>query len=432
MLTHPYMRRRKEHTEAMNATASGNTKVFWNEEEKRKVARESYKLLSANKSMNRVDAIAAAQRVLPAERRRAVLDVSFGKFRPWIEPLWHEIGAQEEARKNAADLFQTPAVNDSSNEVLPVSTQAVESPTVVNDAAHDDHTGSLVRWTDDEKRKLAARVHYLTNHFENMSKLEALRKAIDSELPADRARDIITWSMVGAWLDPMLEQIKIEAEIKQHEETEDREARLRAEREQQDKELADLIAFNERVEAEVQARVSGIVSQHQATQANQGLESIIKLFADKLAATVVESISTALGKAVSDQMASFNMGAIQSLTNPAERKVEAPKDHLPKVTVVGLLNQQAEDVRKAFLGTVEFVFVKSQMEGGSGHGGAGMLTKGASSDIVVAMVDHIGKDVEASACHLKVPYQRLNGSVTSLKRWLTGWLAGEYQAGGSQ
>jgi hypothetical protein len=48
------------------------------------------------------------------------------------------------------------------------------------------------------------------------------------------------------------------------------------------------------------------------------------------------------------------------------------------------------------------------------------------------MIDHCGRDVDAAAKHLKVPYQRLNGSTTALKRWLTGWLAGEYQAGGGQ
>lgn len=100
-----------------------------------------------------------------------------------------------------------------------------------------------------------------------------------------------------------------------------------------------------------------------------------------------------------------------------------PRTRLPRVTVVGLIPQQERDVQAAFAGVIEFIFVKAQRTGGGGHGGAGMLTKSASSDVVVAMTDFIGHDVEASAKHLHIPYQRVTGSVSALKRWLTDWLA---------
>jgi hypothetical protein len=100
-----------------------------------------------------------------------------------------------------------------------------------------------------------------------------------------------------------------------------------------------------------------------------------------------------------------------------------PRSRLPRVCIVGLINQQENDVSAAFAGVIEFVFVKAQKTGGGGHGGAGMLTKSASSDLVLAMTDFIGHDVEASAKHLHVPFERVKGSVSALKRWLTEWLA---------
>jgi hypothetical protein len=98
------------------------------------------------------------------------------------------------------------------------------------------------------------------------------------------------------------------------------------------------------------------------------------------------------------------------------------RTRLPRVCVVGLLNQQEHDVSAVFAGMVEFVFVKAQRTGG-GHGGAGTLTKSASSDLVLARTDFIGHDVESSAKHLHAPYERVKGSVSALKRWLTDWLA---------
>lgn len=100
-----------------------------------------------------------------------------------------------------------------------------------------------------------------------------------------------------------------------------------------------------------------------------------------------------------------------------------PRTRLPRVCVVGLINQQEHDVSAAFEGVIEFIFVKAQRTGGGGHGGAGMLTRSASSDLVIAMTDFIGHDVEASAKHLHVPFERITGSVSALKRWLTNWLA---------
>lgn len=117
--------------------------------------------------------------------------------------------------------------------------------------------------------------------------------------------------------------------------------------------------------------------------------------------------------------------ATGALTGAPAPKVPPPsRTRLPRVCVVGLINQQANDVMAAFEGAIEFIFVKSrQGGGGNSHGAPGMLTKGASADLVIAMTDWIDHDVQVASKHLHVPYEPVTGSVSALKRWLTDWLA---------
>ena len=110
--------------------------------------------------------------------------------------------------------------------------------------------------------------------------------------------------------------------------------------------------------------------------------------------------------------------------SPVPRVPPPSRTRLPRVCVVGLINQQANDVAAAFEGAIEFIFVKSrQGGGGNSHGAPGMLTKGASADLVIAMTDWIDHDVQVASKHLHVPYEPVSGSVSALKRWLTDWLA---------
>jgi hypothetical protein len=413
---------------------------------------QSYHLIKADPSISHLDAVMAAQRkVLKPDRVRTVS--TFGKFAPWIKPMWDAIEAEKKtqavAAQGAADLFkpetieQVPPKEFMQAEVVADEPASPELPpalpenqTVVfaddgrvfqkadgvnidTPAQTESGRKPTVHWRDDEKRKLAARVHYLLKSFTDMRPLEALRKANDSELPGDRQRDISTWAMVEVWLDPMLQQLKIDEQLA---ELQAKEARETAEREAREaRERAE--AEEARIAAIVEERVEMQVAARMAEQRPVGLEAIIQLFALRFAETLVPAMSHAVMQAASLQIANINFG------QPAKeeaRLVTPPKDRLPKLCIVGLLNQQAEDVQKAFLGTVEFVFVKSQAEGGGGHGGAGMLTKSASCDLVIAMVDHMGKDVDASAKHLKIPYHRVNGSASACKRFITSWLNGSY------
>ena len=105
---------------------------------------------------------------------------------------------------------------------------------------------------------------------------------------------------------------------------------------------------------------------------------------------------------------------------------EFVRDVKPRVVVVGLLNQQAEDVEDDFKDRIDFTFVKSQQAGSGRDGGHGMLNRSKKADVVIAMTKFIGHDVEKAAKSLDAPYVRVNGSVSGLKKWLTQYLNGEH------
>jgi hypothetical protein len=435
------------------------SRVYWDDKEKQDVASESFRFLQRDPAASQLDAINhAQQKVLRPERRRPAK--TFAKFSPWIVPMWNEMDRKKETQATAAQNVRNLFEPAEQPPLLPAPELPLEAaPEVTLDAApssvadapaenqtvvfaddgrvfqNADGTAAVapseptrkptVRWTDAEMRKLAARVHYLRKSFEDMSPVEALRKAVISELPDERHREIASWQLVAGWIEPMIEQIVVDEKLAEMQAKEAREEAERVAREQAEREEAIEARIREEVDARVTQQVEARMAQHRPV----GLEAIIQLFALRFAETLVPAMSDAVMKAAALQIANISFG------QPAKEEaklVAAPKDRLPKLCVVGLLNQQAEDVRKAFLGTVEFVFVKSQDEGGGGHGGAGMVTKSASCDLVIAMVDHMGRDVEASSKHLKVPYHRVNGSASACKRFITAWLNGSYSGAVAQ
>lgn len=414
-MPHPYQmaRQRMNHSHRPPEVNMDTPRIHWDDDEKRRVAVEAFKLLSANDMLSNMAAIEHAQKkVLPLDRRRSLAKTTFTNLRPWIDDIWAELKSTSQPAAPAAPI-------------------SAENQTVVSDVPSDatpsaeDDTRTLVRWTDAEKRQLAARVYYLMGTFQDMPRLDALRKAIDSELPDNRRREISTWHLVGAWLDPMLEQVKIEAQLQALKAKEERER----ESHQHEIEQVQHEIHEERIEREVQARIEAQLAEHDRQLRSMSIDSVVRLFADRVANVLTDAFADAFSQAVAAQMRNLNLSASQA--NVAEAKPPVPpKDRLPRVTVVGLYRQQEEDIKRAFLGTVDFIFVKSMKEGGTGHGGPGMLTKSATSDLVIAMTDHAGHDVEASAKHLKIPFRRLTGSATALKRWLTEWLAGKNSNGG--
>lgn len=408
-------------------------RIQWNRDERRILASEAFKLMRSEPDLTPKMAVDKAQRrALPKARHRDLKNIANYKIESWVLPLWSEFKrrlednaaaaqepAQQEIGGNQALVNQT---QDAPHEPIDAAPEASKPET--NGVNIDVGTGRkpLVRWTDEERRIIANKAYELRKGFPDMSPLQAARKAAQYAMPDDRQREINSYGQIEAWFDPMLKQAEINEQLAAHA------ARMQQERDDAEREAR----AHEREQA---ARAEASQKGHEADALNVAvrehmrsipLEGWLRGFAQRLAREVVAAIGDEIEKALEARV----MGAVSAAqTTPTpeehERLVVPPKTRLSRVTVCGLLNQQEEDVRRAFQGKIDFVFIKTQHEGGNGHGGHGLLERGANSDVVISMTDHSGHDIDSAAKKLRVPFVRLTGKVSNLKLWLSSWLNGE-------
>jgi hypothetical protein len=457
---------------AKPTAATNSARILWTVDEKKIVARESLRLKEIDSSLSDALALQNAQMLLPEERQRPGFK-NWKATASWLMPLWQEFagvahdGPQSNGRpvavtvkksklansiqketeqtpaavqaaateaETVAEAAPMPAERESTAEPVSVLTdvlplQEVQQPLpLAQEAKESDEdyaTQKPVRWTQDERERIARRSREIMSRHD-IPALDAVRAA-NIELDDDRQRDISTMSLVSEWLLPMWKQL----------DKQEQEARARAEREERERAEREA-AEAERIANEARERQAAIDAAVAARFDNASFDDLLKRLGQKIASTLMESISESLDAAVAARIASV----VQSLpgtlpTNVAVLKPNAevdgvgtvsvaPRDHKPRVCVVGLMNQQAEDVRRAFGNALEFTFIKSQQTGGSGaHGGAGVAARAQGCDVVIGMTNFTGHDVDEAAKKLHVPFIRLNGSVSALKRWLQHWLNGE-------
>ncbi|SPK73689.1 conserved protein of unknown function [Cupriavidus taiwanensis] len=461
--------------------ATNSARILWTDDEKKIVARESLRLKKIDSGLSDALALQNAQMLLPEERQRP----SFKNWKStasWLMPLWQEFagvahdGPQSNGRPVAVTVKRSKFANSIQQEteqtpaaVQPDATVAAVAKVAVAEVAQqaellpadaestgdsesvpttgaefraaEESTESLpvqqqaeaetaaqkaaVRWTQEERERIARRSREIMIRAD-IPALDAVRAA-NIELDDDRQRDISTMSLVSEWLLPIWKQL----------DKQEQEARARAEREERERAEREA-AEAERIATEARERQEAVDAAVAATFENASFDDLLKRLGQKIAGALMESISESLDAAVAARIASV----VQSLPGTLPSNVAvlkpnaevdgvgtvsvAPRDHKPRVCVVGLLNQQAEDVRRAFGDTLDFTFIKSQQSGGSGaHGGAGMAARAQGCDVVIGMTNFTGHDVDEAAKKLHVPFIRLNGSVSALKRWLQHWLNGE-------
>lgn len=432
-------------------------RIVWNNGEKSAVAAESFRIQQADKSLSVIAAVSQAQQaVLPENRRRPVHQAK--DFERWLTPLWDAMRTEAahapkraEARRKAEALFTPEIVQVEQPDIpAPVASGTPEGtteppPVVEPDDARPSSTEAApvveiiqkaskprtsVFWRDDEKRKVAVRAYANLERWPDMSKLEAFRKAQDSELPEDRRRNLSTWETIREWAEPMLESIALDVRIEEARQHEENERRREAER----AEAAEREAAKLRAEAAEREQARAFEVAVQSRMDTLTLDDMFKAMARRMAREMVSAFSAEIEGVFVSKMHSVlseALGGPPTAAPPPTRQPEPPARivesnavKLPKVCVVGLLNRtQEDDVEKAFLGAVEFVFVKSQGTGGNGGGGKGMLDKAQKCDVVVGMIDFAGHGVDEAAKKLHdIPYKRVAGSVSALKRWLRIWL----------
>jgi hypothetical protein len=290
--------------------------------------------------------------------------------------------------------------------------------------AAEQASRTAVHWTDEERKAVAAKARDNMKRWPDMKKLEAFRKANELVLTPDRQRDLTTWGQVATWADPMLDMLALDEQI---EEAREKEAKQIRERELQ----AEIEAAERQAQAGIEAqrlRLEAFENEVQKRVEQMPFDALIRAFAAKIARETIGAMGEEFEKLLMGRVLDA-AGIVKNRTETTpvadSPYVVPPVTRLPRVTVVGLMRQQADDVKKAFLGTIEFTFIESTKTGGKAGGGAGLAAHASTTDVAVCMVDFAGHDVDEAAKRLKLPLVRINGNVSALKRWLGSWLAGE-------
>ncbi|KAA1015947.1 hypothetical protein FVF58_00915 [Paraburkholderia panacisoli] len=432
-MMHPYVQvmDRKRQRESMNGHAVPvvSKPVRWTPEEAERVAHASYRILNAEHISSIAAVLRGQEEALEPHRHRSIRQMK--DIESAIIPIWKSLRAAEPEKQPDADASSSstepvPAPEETAAEPVPECppVQSIDGPDVAPTANADAHVEefvaratnknapepderkAMVRWTDAEKLIVARESKRLRASFADMTPLEAIRKAVFGYLPGHRQRTITTMAEVK-WIHELWQQIDA---------VEQAEARERA-------------AAADSAKAEAIAEAVKPAKAAPVNLPDLSIESLIRALAMKIGRQLIRGLGEQIQEAVMRQVINTLQGIPMqpgALPEGTTRVHTPPRERKPRVTVVGLLNQQAEDVKRAFADAVEFTFIKSQQVGGSGgHGGAGMLARGAQADVVLSMVDFTGHDVDAASKHLDVPFVRVNGSVSALKRWLSHWLNGE-------
>jgi hypothetical protein len=120
---------------------------------------------------------------------------------------------------------------------------------------------------------------------------------------------------------------------------------------------------------------------------------------------------------------------MDQLTKPAAaQEPEAQKPRHLNLVVVGLGNQEYDQLRKDFFGDVSFKQVKVLADSRSGQTAQAMLEAAKGTDAVLAMHHAVGADVKMAATRLKemkVPYVAVTGNIRDLKSRIKSALTGE-------
>lgn len=373
------------------ATKKRKTLVRWTNDELQLLARTTRDIRAKDLSLTHLEAVRMAQeRALPPHRQRELRQ-------------HRQVAEVVKAIRELASLDYVGAKREEKQaEPAPaLGAAAITQPTSTN-----EHK-TLVRWNPGERRKIAVESKRLLNGFEDMSKVEAIRKAIEYTMPAGRKRDISSLFQVPWITDEW--KIVDELERSEREEREARERALELERQAEESRRATEAA---RIEAEKAKTID---------PASMPFETLIEAIGVKVAGMLLRSIGEQLQESIMQRIteALGHMGAPAApLPEGVARLHAAPRHRKPRVLIVGLLNQQEQDMTKAMGELLNLDYAKSEHH-------TTLEDKARNADLVVLMTKFISHKHQDIVQRVNEHIVYRNGGVSELKRWLTQWINGE-------
>lgn len=418
-MAHPYMAIQERAAKRINGVQHVDTpirRITWTDHEVELVAREAFEVLkSENGSISNMEAVRRAQETVLAPDRHRVIRQE--RDLTALLPVWADLRAAEAAPAEPEPAPE-PTVPDSWRAAFPVSESLASTgfePTsiaaILNEPDAPEPTSTkerktLVRWNAEEKRKIAVESKRLLNGFADMSKVEAIRKAIEYTMPAHRQREIASLVQVP-WI---ADEWKVVDELERAAEREAGEQAAEAERAAEELRRATEAA---RAEAEKARAID---------PASLPLETLIGALGTRIAGMLLRSIGEQLQESImqriTEALGNVTLPSPGVLPEGATRMHAAPRDRKPRVLIVGLVRQQEDDVRRALGELFRFDYVRVEHADN-------LEEKARGADLVVLMTKFISHKHQDIVRRVNEHIVYRNGGVTELKRWLTQWINGE-------
>ena len=418
-MARPYMAIQERAAKRINGVQHVDTpirRITWTDHEIELVAREAFEVLkSENGSISNMEAVRRAQETVLAPDRHRVIRQE--RDLTALLPVWADLRAAEAAPAEPEPAPE-PTVPDSWRAAFPVSESLASTgfePTsiaaILNEPDAPEPTSTkerktLVRWNAEEKRKIAVESKRLLNGFADMSKVEAIRKAIEYTMPAHRQREIASLVQVP-WI---ADEWKVVDELERAAEREAGEQAAEAERAAEELRRATEAA---RAEAEKARAID---------PASLPLETLIGALGTRIAGMLLRSIGEQLQESImqriTEALGNVTLPSPGVLPEGATRMHAAPRDRKPRVLIVGLVRQQEDDVRRALGELFRFDYVRVEHADN-------LEEKARGADLVVLMTKFISHKHQDIVRRVNEHIVYRNGGVTELKRWLTQWINGE-------
>ncbi|CAJ4809964.1 Uncharacterised protein [Burkholderia pseudomallei] len=374
--------------------------VHWRAEEKMLVARAMRKLRKDNPSLSNLVAARVAQReALPPDRQRVLLQE---RQVTELIALIREIAVQE-------SLAQSPKPAPVPQVVKALASTGFESKGIAAALSQPEPASAdkrRVYWTADEKRVIALESKRLRSVNVGMTRLDAIRDAVNSMLPPARRRDVKKFETVD-WIEDEWKAIE-DAERAERAEREAREHAAELERQAEESQRAIEAA---RAEAEKAKALD---------PASLPFDTLIEAIGVRIAGMLLRSIGEQLQESIMQRIteALGHIAVPAPLPEGATRLHAAPRDRKPRVLIVGLVRQQEDDVRRALGELFRFDYVRVEHADN-------LEEKARGADLVVLMTKFISHKHQDIVRRVNEHIVYRNGGVTELKRWLTQWINGE-------
>jgi hypothetical protein len=273
-----------------------------------------------------------------------------------------------------------------------------------------------VWWTADERRTIAVESKRLLSGFADMTRVEAIRKAIEYALPSERRRNITSFQQV-AWITD--EWTAIEQEERTEREAREAREHDEAERQQAAREAAERAAIARRATEATRVEAPPAVP---LDPASLPFDTLIEAIGTKVAGMLMRSIGEHLQESimqrVNEALAHVQITVPAVMPAGVTRLHSAPRNRKPRVLVVGLLNQQEQDMTRAMGEFLDLEYAKSEHH-------KTLEDRAKHADLVVLMTKFISHKHQEIVRHVNEHIVYQNGGVSELKRWLTRWVNGE-------